>query len=62
MELCEDFYVPLEPNSYILISATNAQADVVWGVSSDWLERRPVTSEVAGSIPVLPAIAIKASS
>ena len=26
-----------------------------WGVSSVWLERRPVTSEVAGSSPVLPA-------
>lgn len=25
-----------------------------WGVSSVWLERRPVTSEVAGSSPVLP--------
>ena len=26
-----------------------------WGVSSVWLERRPVTSEVAGSSPVHPA-------
>lgn len=33
-----------------------------WGVSSVWLERRPVTSEVAGSSPVLPANAIKATS
>ena len=27
-----------------------------WGVSSVWLERRPVTSEVAGSSPAYPAI------
>ena len=38
------------------------QANAAWGVSSAWLERRPVTSEVAGSIPVLPARAIKATS
>ena len=38
------------------------QANAAWGVSSAWLERRPVTSEVAGSIPVLPARANKATS
>ena len=47
----------------ILIPAARSTSELpAWGVSSVWLERRPVTSEVAGSSPVLPAIAIKASS
>ena len=42
---------------YTSSRSSEAIRTAAWGVSSVWLERRPVTSEVAGSSPVLPAIA-----
>lgn len=45
---------------YTSSRSSEAIRTAAWGVSSVWLERRPVTSEVAGSSPVLPAIANKA--
>ena len=41
-------YGPLSPG-------LNPGGSTIWGRSSVWIERRPVTPEVAGSNPVVPA-------
>ena len=40
----------------ILRGIVTGRFHAVWGRSSVWLERCPVTAEVAGSSPVVPAI------